>query len=208
MAWADSGGIDRTWIDISVPLATGMPHWPGDPEPIVTSTLLNMSPHTGTHIDAPLHYIPGATSIVAMPFSATVGEARVIEICDVNIIKPGELRFHEIQQAERILLKTRNSEECWPNPVFNKNYVSITPRAANYLVECGIRTIGIDYLSIGPPGKIGDETHQILLEAGIWIIEGLNLSMIEAGRYDLICLPLVLAGCDGAPARAVVRKIE
>jgi arylformamidase len=203
MAWADLG-----WIDISAPLATGMPHWPGDPEPVITSTLLNMSPHTGTHVDAPRHYIPGATSIGAMPLSATVGEARVIEICDVNTIKTGELRFHQIQQAERILFKTRNSEECWPNPVFNKNYVSITPNTARYLVECGVRTVGIDYLSIGPFGKIGDETHQILLGAGIWIIEGLNLSMVEAGRYDLICLPLALAGCDGAPARAVVRKIE
>jgi arylformamidase len=197
-----------SWIDISVPLTSGMPHWPGDPEPIISSTMLTMSPHTGTHIDAPRHYIPGATSISAMPLSATVGEARVIEICDVNVIKKAELRFHEIQQAERILLKTRNSEECWPNPAFTKNYVSITPPTAEYLVECGIRCVGIDYLSIGPYGKVGDETHRILLEAGIWIIEGLNLSMVEAGRYDLICLPIVLAGCDGAPARAIVRKIQ
>jgi arylformamidase len=200
-------GADLGWIDISVPLASGMPHWPGDPEPLITSTLLTMSPHTGTHIDAPRHYVPGATAIAAMPLTATVGEARVIEICAVNIIRSGELKFHKIQPAERILLKTRNSEECWPNPVFNKNYVSITPSAATHLVECGIRTVGIDYLSIGPYGKAGDETHQILLEAGIWIIEGLNLSMVEAGRYDLICLPLMLAGCDGAPARAMVRKI-
>jgi arylformamidase len=194
------------WIDISVPLRTPMQHWPGDPAPDIALGRMHMHPHTGTHIDAPLHYVPGGLTIDAMPLDAAVGEARVIgvpgEVIDaeaIHAIKP--------QRGERILFRTSNSERCWCGACFRKQYVSVTPDGARALIEAGVQTVGVDYLSVGPYGADGDETHTILLGAGVWIIEGLNLAGVEPGRYELVCLPLKIEGGDGAPARAMLRKL-
>lgn len=207
------------WIDISVPLRTGMVHWPGDIPVAIRQTFdidrgdtanlrtLSMSAHTGTHMDAPLHFIAGGRGIDTMPFDATVGQARVIEIEDEHAITRAELEPHEPKLGERLLFKTRNSSIEWAGcRYFLKNFVALNPDAARYLVESGVRTIGVDYLSIGAFGNEGVETHHVILGAGVWAIEGLNLSNVEGGTYELVCLPLNIAGGDGAPARAILRK--
>lgn len=195
-----------SWIDISVPLRTPMQHWPGDPPPEIGLGLMHMHPHTGTHVDAPLHYIPGGRTIDCMPPDATVGEARVVHVTGA-MIDAGVVREIAPQQGERILFRTSNSDRCWCGACFRKRYVSVLPEAARLLAKAGVRAVGIDYLSIGPYGAEGDETHTILLAAGVWIIEGLNLSGVEPGPYELVCLPLKIEGGDGAPARAILRKL-
>jgi len=208
------------WIDVSVPLRNGMVHWPGDPAFHIerfsdqekgggaTVSRMNLSVHTGTHIDAPLHFIPKARAIDEMPIEATVGPARVIRIQDERTIERPELTGHDIARGERILFRTANSGRCWNSDAFHEDYVFISRDAARYLVECGVRCVGIDYLSVGCFREDGAETHRILLEAGIWIIEGLNLQDIEPGKYELACLPLRLIGSDGAPARAILKRVE
>ncbi len=166
---------------------------------------LTMSAHTGTHMDAPLHFINNAESIDKMPLTAAMGPARLIEIEHPEFITPEELTPHNIQPGERILFKTRN---IWNSKEFAKVFVHCSVAAAKHLVDRQVQTIGIDYLSIGAYEGDGVETHQILLGAGVWVIEGLDLTQLKPGNYDLICLPLKILGGDGAPARAVVRKIE
>lgn len=208
------------WIDISVPLRNSMVCWPGDPPVTIermsesgqgyTTTIssLYLGSHSGTHIDAPAHCLPQGTSIDLMPPDMMIGKARVIEIQDRNSIATKELVTHHIQQEERILFKTRNSSKTWHTDMFTEDYVYVSVDAARYLVECGIKTAGIDYLSIGDYNQGGAETHRILLEHGIWIIEGLDLSCVTPGIYELVCLPLRIAGADGAPARAMIRPVK
>lgn len=199
------------WIDISVPLREGMAQWPGDPPfqierfldqekgDSATVSRMSLCVHTGTHMDAPLHFVRNGKSIDEVPLDAMIGPARIVEIDDAGIddaasITREELQRHSINRGERILFRTRNSEG------------HIAPDGARYLVECGVRTIGIDKLSVGDCGEDGDETHRILLSAGIWVIEGLNLRDVEPGEYELVCLPLKLIDAEGAPARAALRK--
>ena len=208
------------WIDVSVPLRTGMVHWPDNPPvsiermldiergDVATVSKLSMGAHTGTHMDAPLHFFRAGKGIDSMPLSATIGRARVIEIGDPQSIKPEELRPYQIQRDERILFKTRNSTRCWQTNDFVEDFVYISQEAARYLAEQQVQTVGIDYLSVGGFFKDGVETHHALLEAGIWIIEGLNLSNVSPGIVELICLPLKIEGGDGAPARAILRLVE
>jgi arylformamidase len=158
-------------------------------------------------MDAPRHFRKSGLSIDKMPLTASVGKARVIEIEDNEFINVEEIRPHRIRKGERILFKTKNSKHKWINKPFNKKFVHLSIEAAEYLSERKVQTIGIDYLSIG--GYEGNviEVHDIILKAGIWVIEGLDLSKIDPGNYDLICLPIKIAGSDGAPARAIVRPI-
>ena len=206
----------KKYIDISVTLKSGMVHWPGDPPVrikrslnmdkghIVNVSRMDMGAHTGTHMDAPLHFIRKGKSLDKMPLDATVGEARVIKIKDRESIKPEELKRHNIRRGERILFKTINSNRCWKTNVFKRDFVYISKEAARYLAKIGVRTVGVDYLSIGGFYKDGLETHLALLKADIWAIEGLNLSKVKAGHYKLICLPLKVLNSDGAPARAIL----
>jgi arylformamidase len=207
------------WIDISVPLRNGMVTWPGDAPFERTSTLeiakgdqcnlsqISTTAHIGTHMDAPRHYLDGAAGIETMPIAASIGRARVIEIQDPEAIRASELELRHLAKGERVLFKTRNSGSCWKTDHFQEKYIYIQPEAARYLAEIGIQTVGVDYLSVGGFQSGGPETHRILLQAGIWIIEGLNLEHVEPGEYELICLPLKIMGSDGAPARAVLRKL-
>ena len=208
------------WIDVSVPLHTGMVHWPDNPPVSIERELnmdrgdvcnvskMSMGVHTGTHMDAPIHFIHGGIGIDQMPLTASIGRARVIEIGDTVSIKPGELAGHDIQRGERILFKTRNSARCWQSDDFVEDFVYIAHEAAQYLAALGVQTVGVDYLSVGGSHVDGPETHQALLGGGVWIIEGLNLSQVEPGIYDLICLPLRIVGGDGAPARAILRQVS
>jgi arylformamidase len=141
-----------------------------------------------------------------MPLDATVGPARVIPIRDLKSITRAELMEHAISTGERILFKTANSDHAWDNDRFDESFVFISQDGARYLAECGVRTVGVDYLSVGGYREDGPETHHALLGAGVWIIEGLNLRGVEAGSYDLVCLPLRLMGAEGSPARAILRK--
>ena len=206
----------KKFIDISVTLKTGMVHWPSDPAVKIrrvkdmdkgaknTVSEISMGAHTGTHMDAPLHFIQDGKSLDQMPLDATIGSARVILIKNRTAITPEELKNHRIRKGERILFKTRNSTRCWKDDTFVEDFVYISPEAAQYLADRKVRTVGVDYLSVGGFYGGGRETHLALLEAGIWLIEGLNLSKAKQGRYHLICLPLKIQTSEGAPARAVL----
>ncbi|MCL5744551.1 MAG: cyclase family protein [Acidobacteria bacterium] len=167
----------------------------------------SMSLHTGTHMDAPMHFLREGKGLDTMPLEATVGRARIIEVQDGTSIKAAEIAAHRIHPGERILFKTRNSARCWTTPEFVADFVHIANDAARLLAEARALAVGIDYISVGSAGEDGDETHRILLRAGIWIIEGLDLSKVGPGDYELICLPLKVVDADGAPARAIVRPL-
>jgi arylformamidase len=210
----------ENWIDVSVSLHTGMVHWPDNPPVQIERMLdmehgdvcnvstISMGSHTGTHMDAPLHFLQHGKGLDQMPLDATIGPARVIEIDDPESIKPDELRKYSIQVGDRLLFKTRNSDRCWQSDTFIKDFVYISQEAARYLAELKVLVVGVDYLSVGGFFKDGVATHQALLEAGTWIIEGLNLAMIQSGMHDLICLPIKVTESDGAPARAILRRRE
>jgi arylformamidase len=205
------------WIDISVPLYNGMAHWPGDPvfrgsraKSIEQGDVCNLTEvstcvHTGTHMDAPRHFIKDGVGMEKMPLEAVIGRCRVVEIKDREAIKPGELKPLRLREGERVLFKTRNSTRAWKKKEFVKDFVYVSKEAAQFLVDRGVQTIGVDYLSVGGFYKDGPETHRILLGAEVWIIEGLNLAKIVPGQYELFCLPIKIVGSDGAPARAVLR---
>lgn len=205
------------WTDISLTIKSGMMHWPQDPPVHIKRikdinkgeganvSFLSFGSHSGTHIDAPLHFIKNAKGVDKMPFQAVVGPARVLAIKDRRVIREPELRGCRIEAGERIIFKTLNSS-YWKTKAFQKEFVYISPEAAEYLASLKVRAIGADYLSVGGYHKDGGQTHKILLGAGIWIIEGLNLSKVKPGDYDLICLPLKIFNSDGAPARAIIRS--
>jgi arylformamidase len=212
-----------TFIDISVDISENLPIWPGSPPirfvqnlslnagDIANDTALNFSVHTGTHIDAPLHFLSGGISVDQISLDTLIGEAYVASIPkDVDAVTVEILEDLEIpSNTTRLLLKTRNSEIWASDRVqkFEQNFVALTAEAAKWVVEKDISVIGIDYLSIQ---RFYDspETHQILLGANVVIIEGLNLSKVHHGFYELFCLPLKLKGIEGAPARVVLQTIE
>ncbi|MFC2038813.1 cyclase family protein [Chloroflexota bacterium] len=217
--WGDAP--PSSWIDISIPLKDKMVHWPGDPEPSIVRlkdrdagdrvSLMDMHfiDHCGTHVDAPLHFIAGGKTIDEMPVNATMGRCRVIEIKDKVKITLEEIIPYNIRRGERILFKTENSEKCYKTDEFIEDYVYFSTEVAQYLVDRGIRAVGLDYLSIGSVKEENNlhDTHEILLNAGVYIIEGIDLSKVKPGRYELICLPLLLDKGDAGPARAIVRPL-
>jgi arylformamidase len=207
------------WIDVSVTVRDGMPHWPDNP-PIVLERVLDtergdvcnvshlaMGVHSGTHMDGPVHFLHGAGGLDEMPLTATMGEARVIQIDDPREVTVDELRKHRLQPGERVLFRTSNSDRCWQSSSFVEDFVGLSEEAAAHLAQTGVQTVGIDYLSVGGYHADGAKIHKTLLEAGIWIIEGLNLSPVTGGRYEMICLPVKISGSDGAPARAILRPM-
>jgi arylformamidase len=209
----------QPWIDVSVTVRSGMPHWPDNP-PIYLERAMDigrgddanvshmaMGVHTGTHMDGPVHFIHGGAGLDEMPLEATIGAARVIEISDPREVTVAELRSYEPRPGERILLRTTNSIRCWATDEFIDDFVYISETAAEYLAHARVRTVGIDYLSVGGYHVDGAKVHRTLLDAGIWIIEGLDLSSAPAGNYEMICLPVKLHGSDGAPARAILRPV-
>lgn len=207
------------WIDISVPVQTGMVHWPGDPEPSfqrisdidqgadANVTLCRLTAHTGTHMDAPCHFIPGAAGIETFPVEMGIGPVRIIDLPDTGVVSKADLEGKAIQPGERIILKTRNSLKPWHNLDFQPKFVAINASGAQFLVDSGVSLIGVDYLSVGAFEGDGVATHRILLGAGVWILEGLRLDGVSEGLYDMICLPLPITGSDGSPARVLLRKI-
>src|SRR5262245_29609606 len=207
------------WIDLTVVIRHEMVHYPGDPavelrqtkhldwgDPATVSHL-SLGVHTGTHVDAPVHFIGGAPGVDEFPIDAMVGPARVIEILDKETCTAQDLEAYDIREGERVLLRTSNSTRCWNVDAFVADYAHLDTSAARLLAERRVRMVGIDYLSIGR-GPQGPEVHRILLAAGVVIVEGLDLSRVDAGFYDVVCLPLKILGGDGAPARVAVRHRE
>jgi arylformamidase len=205
----------NNWIDITVTVGSGMVHWPSDPPVEVKRvkdmekgestnvSLITMGSHTGTHMDAPFHFFRRGKSLDKLPLDAAIGKARVIGIKDRERISREEIESCRIKKGERIIFKTANSR-LWGTDSFNKNFVYISPEAAQYLASREVRLVGIDYFSVGAYHKDGARTHKELLGSGIWLIEGLDLRGVKPGNYELICLPLKILNSDGAPARAVI----
>ncbi len=205
--------------DVSVPLSATTPTYPGDPgieiKPWLTLadgdvanvSLINFGLHSGTHVDAPAHFIADGSRVESLPLESLIGEAEVVEVAnDVRAIDESFVASNHFRGSQRILFKTRNSA-FWNNSGFREDYTYIEPGAAKRLVEWGIKLVGIDYLSVEQFQSPKFETHHALLSAGVVILEGLDLRAVPAGIYELICLPLKIAGGsgDGAPARVVLR---
>jgi arylformamidase len=210
--------------DVSVPLSETTPTYPGDPGIEIKSwkslangdsanvSLLYMGAHSGTHVDAPAHFIKGAAHVESLSLSALIGEAQVVSVPhSIMTIDASFAAAHCQPGRERILFKTRNSN-FWAgdNPVFHNDFTHIDLSAAEYLVSQGTKLVGIDYLSIEQFKSKTHETHLALLSKGIVILEGLDLREVVAGIYELICLPLRIAGGsgDGSPVRAVLRTLD
>jgi len=206
----------RTY-DISVPITPDLPTWPGDPKVSIDRvgkieagdqanvSHLSMSAHTGTHVDAPFHFIKDGSTLEEMPLNLFMGRAYVQYFPDVDLITAEVLKqAHIPARTRRVLFKTRNSE-LWVRgeTEFQKDFVALSADGAMYLVDRGVKLVGIDYLSIAPFDNPAP-THEILLKANVMILEGLNLSEVSQGRYTFYCLPLNLQEVDGAPARAIL----
>jgi arylformamidase len=207
--------------DVTVPVSNELPTWPSDPRVAISDfcslsagdganvSMLNFGAHTGTHVDAPAHFIEGAAKVESLSLDALIGEATVIEVPeDALAIDEEFVKKHYVSGTERVLFKTRNSA-FWSetDPQFHTDFTYLDLPAAEWLVEQGIKLVGIDYLSIEKYASEKHETHLALLSRGVVILEGLNLAGIAAGKYELICLPLRLRSThgDGAPARVVLR---
>ena len=194
-------------LDISVAIRPGMVTYPGDPTvqlervsaladgAAANVSRLDFGVHTGTHVDAPAHFIDGAPAAETLPLHVLVGPVRVVDATGVTERLDNEA-LAELELAERVLFKTRNSA-LWEQDSFVDDFVSLTGGGAQALIERGVRLVGIDYLSLG-----NEDAHRALLGAGIVAIEGLDLRGVEPGEYQLVCAPLKLVGADGAPARA------
>ncbi len=211
------------WIDISIPLRKDLPYWPDDPvapqigrivdvdkgDP-VTMSQININSHNGTHVDSPLHFFKGGSTIDEMPLETTVGPARIIEIKDTESVKVSELEPYNIQPGERILFKTQNSEKAYQAGKFVKDYVYISTEAAHFLADRKVRLVGLDYLSIGSYNSRENliETHETLLGNGVYVLEAINLSGVKPGEYELLCLPLRLEKGDAGPCRAILRPLK
>lgn len=204
-------------LDVTVPLSSGVPTFPGDPRYHMERVLqistghpcnvarLSMGSHAGTHVDAPFHFLPEGATVEQLPLEVLMGRARVLEILVADAIDRRDLERIDLRGDVRVLFKTRNSGQL-QKAAFQEDFVHLTEAAARYLVEVGILLVGIDYLSVEKFGSTDFPVHHVLLGAGVVIVEGLDLSAAEPGEYDMACLPLRLVGADGAPARVVLRS--
>lgn len=207
------------WIDITVPVRPGMPVYEGDPpvcferqSSLASGDLANVSRldfgvHTGTHVDAPIHFLEGRPGVEALPLDAFIGPAFVADArhCTADIDASALAGIHIPPGTERLLLLTQNSR-LWELDHFSDDFLGLTAAAAHELAARGVRLVGIDYLSIAPRHDPAP-THGVLLEAGVVILEGLDLRTVEPGPYDLVALPLLIPGSDGGPTRALLRRL-
>ena len=173
-----------------------------------TLSVLSLGAHSGTHIDAPMHFVAGGAPIDQVPLAPLIGPARVIDIADaVQAIDAGELNLHPWRGAQRIIFRTRSSRRGWmTSPTFHRDFAYVAPDAAQLMADAGVQLVGIDYISAEQFGAPAPRTHRILLGKGIPIVEGLALGGVAPGDYDLIVLPMKVRGHEGAPARAVLRR--
>ncbi|WP_128548350.1 cyclase family protein [Larkinella soli] len=208
----------RDVIDISVTLNQHLPTWPGSrgltiqrlqkigPDSDANVSRLDLDVHTGTHIDAPLHFVAEGADTASIPLSTLVGPCRVVSIPNTAVITRAMLeRWVGPNVPKRILFQTDNSSVCWEKQPFRQSFTALSADAARWLVENEVLLVGIDYLSIQRYFDSA-ETHQILLQNRVVILEGIFLGHVLPGNYQLICLPLKAAGLEGVPCRAVLQK--
>jgi arylformamidase len=202
--------------DVTVPLTSGVPVTPGDPpfslEP--TQELAKGQPRnvarlvlgtqTGTHVAAPYHFLADGATVDQLPLEILLGKCRVVEIPSRDRVDRPDLEALDLRDDLRILFKTRMAGQM-SKPEFQPDHLYLTEDGATYLVQAGIKLVGFDYLAFEKPGSVDAPAHQALLASGVVIVKGLDLSEVEAGEYDLCCLPLRIVGADGAPARVLLR---
>jgi arylformamidase len=213
--------VKMTIYDITLTVSPDMPVWPGDPAVSLQRAKkieegananvshLSLSVHTGTHVDAPFHFLPGGKGVDQLALDVLIGPVQVVALAE----SVDEINAATIQQAgiepgsERVIFKTRNSH-YWADheQSFQAGFVGISQDGARALVGMGVKLVGIDYLSVAP-FKRSRPTHEVLLSAGMIIVEGLDLSLVPPGQYQLYCLPTRLSGADGAPARAILMTV-
>jgi len=206
----------RYW-DISVPLRDGMLHWPSDPPVSITAfkepqkgdrssvSLLSMGSHTGTHVDAPRHFLPGKGGVDETALEKLIGPCVVLDCRGVRSVGAAALRGVDVEKTPRVLFRTDNSDHWWREK-FSDDFVGLEEETALQLVARGGLLAGVDSLSVEKRDAPTAAAHHALLGAGLVILEGLNLSGVEAGVYQLICLPLRIRHGDGAPARAILAR--
>ena len=205
-------------IDISLPLHADLATYPGN-TPFSLEAIkrlangdssnvssLHLSAHTGTHVDAPFHFFDDGPGTEGLPLEMLCGRTRVVEVTTRRGITVEDLAGFDLTEDVRLLIKTHNSR-LWGSSEFHKDYVGVTGAAAHFLVEQGVKVLGVDYLSVEEYKKAGAPAHRTLLGAGTIVIEGLNLRDVEPGSYEMFCLPLSIVGADGAPARVVLRQM-
>ena len=205
-------------FDVTLAFGSGIPPWPGEPAPVMTRlsdmakgdactvTRLDFVVHYGTHLDAPIHFIPGGGDVASLDLEVLMGPCHVVRVPD-HMDAIGPEAFAIPSGCTRLLVRTRNSA-LWDNPAhaFVRDFVAFTPEGARWLVECGVRLVGIDYLSVQGFHDSEPTTHRVLLGAGVIAVEGLDLRGIEPGGYGLVCLPLKLIGADGSPCRVILSR--
>lgn len=203
--------------DLTVPLSSQLPTFPGDPpfraEPHCriedggpcNVTRLTLGSHAGTHVDAPYHFVPTGARVDELPLEILTGKARVVSLTGRDAVDRADLEALDLRADLRLLVRTRNSGQLRQGE-HRADFVHLTAEAASYLVQVGIKLVGWDGLSIEKAGSADFPAHHALLGAGVIVVEGLDLSQVEPGEYELLCLPLKLAGADGAPARVILRS--
>ena len=210
-----------TIYDVSLPISESLVVWPGDPSIRITQpshldrgdeatvSRLEMGAHTGTHVDAPAHFVQGGMGVDRLDLNLLVGRAVVVHAMEADALTAEVLEGLAIPSGtERVLFRTRNSQR-WARGEgeFWTDYVGITNEGARWLIARGIRLVGVDYLSVAPYDE-PVAPHQTLLGAGMVVVEGLDLSEVGPGVYQFACLPLKLVGGDGAPARAILIEVS
>ncbi len=209
--------------DVSLVMRPGMPTWPGEDGPTITPlrriakgdsanvSVFSFGNHTGTHVDPPIHFIEGANTVDRLPIEALVGPCRVIAYDGIDHIGSAWLEGARIpSETARLLFKTRNSELWTKDAPFTKDFIAVDPSGADWLARRGVRLVGVDYLSVEPfgSGPAGHPVHVTLLRAQVVVTEGLDLSRISPGDYELVCAPIKFADGDGAPARVFLIERE
>lgn len=204
------------WLDITEPISKDTVVWPGDPNAIISRVAgfelgdnyqlseVFMNVHTGTHIDAPLHFIPEGKDITQISLDALMGEAKVLDASAQNVITADWLMTKKLLKGDRVLFKTMKDTDHRQEKLADVNFIALDVAAAYYLAELGIALAGIDGLSIAMAHEL-NETHQVLLKNEIVIVEVLNLTGIQEGNYEMICLPIKIEGAEAAPARVLLR---
>lgn len=200
-------------FDVTLGLREDMPTYAGEPGPSLESlrsieggdhsnvTALSLGSHTGTHVDAPYHFVDGGSTIDALAPDVLVGPALVVEHTGADHVTAADLEAFEVPVGcRRLLVKTANGR-LWEDDVFHEDFLALAPDAGEWLVARGIELVGIDYLSIERFRAEGHPVHAALLGGGVVVVEGLDLRAAEPGEYLLVCAPLKVVGADGAPAR-------
>jgi len=207
------------WIDVTRTLTNGMIHWPGDSPfhcqrvaDITGPGTVNVSEistcvHAGTHIDAPFHFIPDGADVSEVPLAKLCGPAVVVDLPEARDVVVEDLEGAGIEPGFRVLLRTVN-QALWDEPEFDEDFFGITGDAAMWLVDREVPVVGVDYLSVDGYHDAEKPAHYALLGNGVVIIEGLDLSQVAPGRYEMVALPLKIAGSEGSPARVIIRPLE